>query len=279
MAKLSGLLGAWLGLLLALTASAQAAPRVITLAPALTELAFAATITPVGVSSYSDFPAAAANIERVANWQGINVERILTLKPDVVLAWRGGNPQRQVSQLEKLGIKVIWLQPETLQEVVQSVRSLAQWSPDPAQAEQEASRLNAQLSELQRRYANPTRRPVFLQFGLRPMFTAAGNTLQNQVLKLCGGENIFADSRVPWPQVSREQVLTRHPQLIVTVGGEQQKAAIRAFWQPQLKVPIVALNDDWFSRPGPRILLAAQSLCRQLQSDAPATAKKTVSVD
>lgn len=67
-----------------------AAPRVVTLSPANTELAFAAGITPVGVSSYSDYPPAAAKIEQVASWQGMNLERIVALKPDLVLAWRGG---------------------------------------------------------------------------------------------------------------------------------------------------------------------------------------------
>ena len=72
-----------------------AAPRVITLSPANTELAFAAGITPVGVSSYSDYPPEAAKIEQVSSWQGMNLERIVALKPDLVLAWRGGNAERQ----------------------------------------------------------------------------------------------------------------------------------------------------------------------------------------
>jgi vitamin B12 transport system substrate-binding protein len=82
-----------------------AAPRVITLSPANTELAFAAGITPVGVSSYSDYPPEAAKIEQVSSWQGMNLERIVALKPDLVLAWRGGNAERQVNQLSSLGIK------------------------------------------------------------------------------------------------------------------------------------------------------------------------------
>jgi vitamin B12 transport system substrate-binding protein len=82
-----------------------AAPRVITLSPANTELAFAAGITPVGVSSFSDYPPQAAHIEQVATWQGMNIERIVALKPDLVLAWRGGNAERQVNQLSSLGIR------------------------------------------------------------------------------------------------------------------------------------------------------------------------------
>ena len=102
---------------------------------------------------------------------------------------------------------------------------------------------------------------------MKPLFTAADNTLQNEVLGLCGGENIFSESRVPWPQVSREQVLVRQPLAIVIPGDAERAVTVAQFWQPQLKVPVYAVNDDWFSRAGPRIILAAQQLCAQLQPD------------
>ncbi|RLR17245.1 vitamin B12 ABC transporter substrate-binding protein BtuF, partial [Sodalis-like symbiont of Bactericera trigonica] len=106
---------------------------------------------------------------------------------------------------------------------------------------------------------------VFLQFGSRPLFTAGAATLQNQILALCGARNIFADSRVPWPQVSREQVLLRHPQVLILPGDASVARQIGDFWRPQLTAPVLALNEDSFTRPGPRILLAVQQLfCRQL---------------
>lgn len=249
------------------TAAATAAPRVVTLAPNLTELAFAAGIAPVGVSDYSDYPAAARTIPSVANWQGINIERVLSLKPDLILAWRGGTPTRQISQLEALGIRVLWLDPQSIAQLADSLRQLAAWSPQPQQAERAATELEQQFSALRQRYHQPVPTRVFLQFGLKPIFTAAGNTLQNEVLALCGGENIFADSRVPWPQVSREQVLSRQPQVIVLPGDAAGIVQTLRFWQPQLQIPVFAVNNDWFSRAGPRIILAARQLCAQLQPD------------
>ena len=254
----------WLALLLAST-SLLAAPRVITLSPHLTELAFAAGITPVAVSAWSDYPPAARDIEQVANWQGINVERILLIKPDVVLAWRNGNPQRQVDQLTRFGIKVQWLDTDSIEDIVSSLDVLQAWSPQPALAQQHARELAAGFAALQQRYATRTPKAVFLQFGQQPLFTASANTLQNAVLRLCGGNNIFADSPVAWPQVSREQVLLRQPAVIVVGGDNTRAAAVKAFWYPQLTVPVIAINDDWLSRPGPRILLAAQQLCAALQ--------------
>lgn len=252
------------GLLLWSSSLLAAAPRVITLAPHLTELAFAAGITPVAVSAWSDYPPPAKKIEQVANWQGIKVERILQLKPDVVLAWRGGNPQRQIDQLRQFGVNVEWIDPGSLQEMADALASLKRWSPQPQQAVQAAQQLTQQTQRLRLRYSALPAVPLFLQFGQQPMFTAAHNTLQNDIISLCAGKNIFAGSRVSWPQVSREQVLMRHPQAIVIGGNAEQARNIARFWQPQLSVPVIAINDDWLSRPGPRLLLAAKQLCDAL---------------
>ena len=115
-------------LLLALPLWLCAAPRVVSLSPSNTELAFAAGITPVGVSSYSDYPPQAKNIEEVSTWQGMNLERIVALKPDLVIAWRGGNAERQVNQLASLGIKIMWVDAVTIEQVADALRQLATWT-------------------------------------------------------------------------------------------------------------------------------------------------------
>lgn len=102
----------------------NAAPRVITLSPANTELAFAAGITPVGVSSYSDYPPQAQKIEQVST-AGDESERIVALKPDLVIAWRGGNAERQVDQLASLGIKVMWVDATSIEQIANALRQLA----------------------------------------------------------------------------------------------------------------------------------------------------------
>ncbi len=245
---------------------AAAANRVISLAPHATELAYAAGMGDVLVaaSAWSDYPPAARRLEQVASWQGINVERVLALKPDLILAWRGGNPQRQLDQLAAFGIPIVYIDPLSLEDLSQALDSLARYSPHPEQAHQAARRIEQQIANLKQRYADnpPTR--VFLQFGTQPLFTAGPKTLQSQVLGLCGARNIFADSPVPWPQIGREQVLVRRPQLIVIAGGDARIDITKSFWQPQLRVPVIALNEDWFNRGGPRILLAAEKLCRAL---------------
>ncbi len=225
---------------------------------------FAAGITPVAVSSYSDYPPQAAKIEQVASWQGMNLERIIALKPDLVLAWRGGNTERQVNQLKQFGITVMWVDAITIEQVIETLRQLKPYSPNPQQAEQAAQTLLEQYQTLKMRYASQPKKRVFLQFGAQPLFTTGKGSIQNQVLELCGGENIFAASRVPWPQVSREQVLARQPQAIVVAGDGKETSEIQQFWGKQLKVPIISLHGDWFERASPRIILAAQQLCTAL---------------
>ncbi|MFV8798444.1 vitamin B12 ABC transporter substrate-binding protein BtuF [Yersinia sp. LJYL362] len=256
-------------LLLALFNSpALAAERIISLSPSTTEMAYAAGLGDklVAVSAYSDYPEAAKKLEHVASWQGVNVERILALKPDLILAWRGGNPQRPLDQLASFGIPIFYSDPVNIDQIADDLDKLAQYSSSPEQAHQAAKQLRQEVSELRSHYARELPLPTFLQFGTQPLFTSSGHTLQSEVISLCGGGNIFAGSRVPWPQVSREQVMTRQPQVIVVSGDSSQADNIRAFWHPQLAVPVITLNEDWFNRAGPRILLAAKQLCQQMAS-------------
>ncbi|AVE40649.1 vitamin B12 ABC transporter substrate-binding protein BtuF [Providencia stuartii] len=245
--------------------------RVISLSPANTELAYAAGLgeSLIAVSAYSDYPAEAKQLEQVSDWQGLNVERIVALKPDLILAWRGGNPQRPLDQLAALGIPIIYFDPQSVEGVISAIEQLAKYSPQPQIAQQSVLSIREQLNQLKQRYAKQERpkKRVFIQLGTQPLFSTGSNTIQNDIVSMCGGENIFANSAVPWPQVSREQVIARQPEMIVMTGTETQETAVRQFWQTQLSIPIIRLNEDWFHRAGPRVVLAAQSLCEQLHSE------------
>ncbi|MBC8945954.1 MULTISPECIES: vitamin B12 ABC transporter substrate-binding protein BtuF [Xenorhabdus] len=243
-----------------------AASRVISLAPSTTELAYAAGMGDqlVAVSAYSDYPEAAKKLEQVADWQGINVERIIALKPDLILAWRGGNPQRPLEQLAALGIPIFYSDVKKVEDVATDLERLAAYSPQPDIAKKSAADIRQKFNQLKQTYAGSNPKPAFIQFGMNPIFTSSRHSIQSEIVSVCGGRNIFADSSVPWPQVNREQVLVRKPEVIVMGGTEEQKQKVAEFWQPQLNARIIILNDDWFSRAGPRIILATEQLCQQL---------------
>ncbi|MDY4388245.1 vitamin B12 ABC transporter substrate-binding protein BtuF [Pectobacterium aroidearum] len=263
----------WLTGLLLCTAAYALPQRVISLAPHATEMAYAAGMGEqlIAVSAWSDYPPEAKKLEQVASWQGINLERILALKPDLILAWREGNPQRPLEQLANFSIPIVYLDAKTLDDIPASLRQLATYSRHPEQAERAATDFQQEIGRLRHTGEGQNAAPlrVFIQFGTQPLFTSSQATLQSQIVSLCGAENIFSDSPVPWPQVSREQVLRRQPQAIIIGGSPDKIASVQTFWQPQLAVPVITVNEDWFSRSGPRLLLAAQQICSQLTALSP----------
>lgn len=243
--------------------------RVVSLSPANTELAYAAGLGDnlIAVSAYSDYPEQAKKLEQVSDWQGVNVERIIALKPDLILAWRGGNPQRPLDQLTSFGIPIIYFDPQTIDGVIDAVNELSQYSPRPELAQQNISAMRAKLAPYRNQKKSVLKtQKIFIQLGTQPLFSTGKHTLQNDVVTFCGGENIFANSAVQWPQISREQVLTRNPDVIVMTGSIEQEKVVRDFWQSQLDIPIIRLNEDWFHRAGPRIIDATEQLCGQLNA-------------
>lgn len=266
---LSQLITLLLACFISFSALSEPKQRVISLSPANTELAYAAGLGDnlIAVSAYSDYPEQAKKLEQVSDWQGVNVERIIALKPDLILAWRGGNPQRPLDQLASFGIPIVYFDPQTIDEVIDAVNELSQYSPKPELAQQNVDAMRARLTPYQPpQKTNVKTKKVFIQLGTQPLFSAGNHTLQNDVVKFCGGENIFANSAVQWPQVSREQVLTRNPDVIIMTGSAEQENVVRDFWHSQLDVPIIRLNEDWFHRAGPRIIDATEQLCGQLNA-------------
>ncbi len=264
---LSQLITLLLACFISFSALSEPKQRVISLSPANTELAYAAGLGDnlIAVSAYSDYPEQAKKLEQVSDWQGVNVERIIALKPDLILAWRGGNPQRPLDQLASFGIPIVYFDPQTIDEVIGAVNELSQYSSKPKLAQQNVDAMRAKLTPYQNQKKSGLKtQKVFIQLGTQPLFSAGNHTLQNDVVTFCGGENIFANSAVQWPQVSREQVLTRNPDVIIMTGSAEQENVIRDFWHSQLDVPIIRLNEDWFHRAGPRIIDAAEQLCEQL---------------
>ena len=253
--------------------AATPAQRVITLSPSATEMAYAAGMgeNMVAASAYSDYPQAAKDLVQVADWQGINVERILLLKPDLIIAWPSGNPQRPLDQLKSLGIPIIYSYQHSIEEIIDDLTRLSSYSTHPEVALASAQKLRQQYQELQQKYTSTTphqtKKKVFIQFGMQPLFTTSKHSLQNEITELCGGENIFANSVVPWPQVSREQVISKKPDLILFSGKPNRITAIQQFWQPQLDIPIIAIDEDSFSRPAPRIIYAAQQVCEAIKDN------------
>lgn len=247
------------------------AQRIVSLAPHLTELLFAAGAgaSLVGAAAYSDFPEQARHVPRIGDSSAIDMERVVALRPDVVLAWRSGNPSGTIAKLEQLGLRVFVTEPGSLEAIADQIGLIGRIAGTEATANAAAAQLRRDIAALRREYQG--RRPVsvFFQVWHEPLMTVNGRQVISEVIDLCGGKNIFAGLKSLVPSVSMEAVLAANPEAIVT-ASEQPAARALANWLAwkQLRAVrddnLVVIPPDDISRATPRLLDGARRLCAQL---------------
>ena len=256
-----------LTLLLALPASAADAQRVVSLAPSLTEimLELDAGARLVGVLDGAPRPPQLAGLPSLGRYGQLDIETLISLNPDLILLWPDSIPPAQRAQLDSLGIATIVAEPHNLQELAAQFAQIGAAVGHGAQGRQLAADLHAGVAELQARYAGRPLLPVFYQVWDQPLYTLGGRQIINDALRLCGAVNVFADLKLPAPQVSVESVLARDPAAIL-IGRDQQ----RLRWQdwPQLRAVregrVLLIPDEGIERPSFQMLNATRQLCEVL---------------
>jgi iron complex transport system substrate-binding protein len=244
--------------------------RIISLSPHLTELLFAvgAGTQLVGVDSASDYPPAARKIPRIGDFSRVNLERVLAAKPDLVVAWAGGNRAVDIHQLRRLGLPLLLTDAQRLEDVGRLLRLLGQATGHAAQGEAAAEKFSLRLRAIRR--GQPSRDiplAVFYQIWDHPLMTVGGRHWISDALALCGGRNVFEDIESASPVVSREAVLLRLPEVVV--GGSDAPGLLRQ-WQRFAALPAVKNNAfvwvdaDLLHRPTPRLLDGVEELCATL---------------
>ncbi|MBW8369645.1 MAG: cobalamin-binding protein [Thiobacillus sp.] len=245
---------------------AQPPQRIISLTPHLTELLYAvgAGAQLVGADSASDFPSAARALPRVGDYSRINFERILALKPDLVVVWVGGNRAADIHGLRKMGLPVLHTQATRLGDVPRLLRLIGQASGHAGEGDAAARDYSMRLAALQ---VQSTQKPpvsVFYQVWDRPLMTVGGTHWISDALALCGARNVFADLRSASPAVSREAVLRRAPELIIS-GSDAPD--MQRQWQRFASLPavkkqaFVQVDADLLHRPTPRLIEGVVELC------------------
>lgn len=260
-------------------AVAQPALRIVSLAPHLTENLFAAGLggQVVGADEYSDYPPDAKKIPRIGRSGALDIERIVALKPDLVLAWESGNPAGQVAQLRRLGLNVMVTEQRTAADVATFLRQLAKVSAGEAAmaalsppGERAAAEFERGWAELGARYRNATPVTVFYQIWHEPLMTVSGQHSISEVLRLCGGQNVFAALPALAGTVSVEAVLRANPQAIVGSGSDGTRPLWLDDWRrwPQLRAvktgALIDVPPDLMQRPTPRLLDGARRVCAGL---------------
>jgi iron complex transport system substrate-binding protein len=253
---------------------AEPARRIVSLAPSSTEMLFAAGAGPqlVATVAYSDQPAAARRVPRIGDSSAIDMERLLQLKPDVVVYWPGGNNAAQIAQIKRLGFVLYGQQVNRLADLGVSLRRLGRLAGTSAAAQQRAGLVDAQLTRLQRQYSKRAPVTAFLETWNQPLYTVGGQQLMSDALVVCGAVNIFGDLPQLSPAVQIEAVLTRNPELIIAAGPPGQGARWLQAWRtfPSLKAVqsgnLLDFEDQALSRLGPSVLDATAKLCARIDA-------------
>jgi iron complex transport system substrate-binding protein len=250
----------------------QPARRIISLAPHMTELLFAAGAGEyiVGTVEYSNFPAAAQRIARIGDSAQLDLERIVALKPDLIVVWQNGNAQRQLDKLLRLGIPVFYNASRRLSDIARAIEQLGRLAGTETIALPAARAFVAREAGLRQRYAGRPLVTMFYQIWDKPLMTVNGDHLISDVIRLCGGQNVFAGLKLLTPVISTEAVLAADPEAIGGVTAEPGQAGNLEGWKQWPRLKAVARDNlfvvpaDLIARNTPRILDGAQQLCEQL---------------
>lgn len=252
---------------------AKPAQRVISTAPHITELLFAAGggERVVGTMNFSDYPEAAKRIPVIGSNAQIDMERLLALRPDLLVVWQTGNTERQLTQLKSLGIPIFYSEPKKLDDVGTSLTRLGQLLGTDAAAQAAARDYRQKIGKLAGSYARRAPVPVFYQIWEKPLFTLNGEHIVSDALRVCGGRNIFAGLKVTAPSVSTEAVLQENPEVII--GGEQHdgQAGVN-LWKSYQGLQAVQrdnlfmLDSELLVRASPRIADGMAVLCEKLET-------------
>lgn len=252
--------------------------RIVSLMPHATELLFevGAGSTIVGAVQYSDYPEAAKAIPRVGGYSALNIEAIIALQPELLIAWPEGNRNRELDRLKALGMKIFVSDPRKFSGIANALLAYGKITGNNEQAAKAQQAFNSKLDYLRNRYSVEKNKDleeisVFYQVWNSPLMTQNGNTFISRAIEVCGGKNIFADLPMTNPQVSIESILVKDPQIIVASGMGESRPEWLDDWRQYKTLQAVKNNHlyhvspDLFQRPTSRFLLGTEQLCEAVQ--------------
>ncbi|MBE3582635.1 MAG: cobalamin-binding protein [Limnochordaceae bacterium] len=246
----------------------KAAPhRIITLAPSLTEMAYALGLGQelVAVSAYSDYPPEAKSLPVVGDAFSLSYEKLLAYQPDLVLADETLQPQA-AARLRQLGVTVFVVAPKTLPDVLSTLRQLGQLTGRAATADRLVASLQARIRAVEEKVARlpATDRPrVYVEIWNNPLMTAGPGSFLDELIRLAGGVNVAAGTGQAWPQISAELILAANPDVILLTIKDKEEVLKRPGWSSLNAVRrgrVYEVVPDTYVRTGPRLVDALESL-------------------
>lgn len=256
--------------------------RIITLAPHLSELVDAAGGADrlIGVSAYSNNPDTVKNLPIVSDARSIDLEKMKSLRPDLIIYWRGGLSENLVASVKKTfgptsklhEVQIISVEPKKLEDIAQNIEMIGDVLGTSTEAKKSAEKFRAQVTSLKTKFQNPQKRKVrvFYQVWAQPLMTLNQDHLISDIIQICGGEQLFAQEKLLVPTVSRESVVVANPEIILTAVDGKRMKQDWSMWSsiPQLAATrnkaFVEIDGDTISRASPRILEGALKICTEI---------------
>jgi iron complex transport system substrate-binding protein len=248
----------------------QPASRIVAISPHLAELAYAAGAGDRLIATVrgSDFPADAAALPIVGDAFGLDHERLIALRPDLVLAWGSGNRAADLDRLARSGVALYVAEPRRLADIARHLRAIGALAGSPAVAEAAAGGFERELAHLRGQAPGLTPLDVFIEIWPQPLFTVGPQHLISEAAGLCGLRNVLQTYPLASGPVAVETVLSAAPDVIVSLdGGREAAARLRWARLRTLKSAsaIVSIDPDLLTRATPRILQGTERLCARLR--------------
>lgn len=259
---------------LAETSKNKHKPTIIALSPHIVEMLFdvGAGEQIIGTTDFADFPEQAKKIPRIGNYIRLQLERVIELQPDLIIAWKSGNPSDDLARLAQLGFKIVYSQPNTFEDIASELRLFANLTGHAKQGKKLAEKFEQALASIKKTYQNKNELTGFYELWSRPLTTVAQGSWPQQFLNICKVKNPFKQVITPYPQISIEQVLPASVELIIQPLSVNQKDREGFNWQDWQIIPAVANkyiiqpDADAMHRMTVRSLTALKSLCVEIDS-------------
>ena len=256
---------------------AFAPQRIVSLAPGITETLYALGLEDqiVGVTTFCDWPAAARTKTKIGGFTNPSIEKIVSLKPDLILATADGNRKDTVQQLERLGLPVYVTNPSNIDGFLKSLFHMGKITNREKEAGLLVEKLEKKLKNITHQIRHKKKPRVFFQLGLEPMITAGRGTLINEIIERAGGVNIAGQDVANYPRYSAEGIIGASPDIIIFAPMVNDKtfAGVKRFWKKFGEVPAVKNNKiypidaDLINRASPRIFDAVEMMAFMFHPD------------
>jgi iron complex transport system substrate-binding protein len=241
--------------------------RVVSLAPAMTETLFAlgAGEMVVGVTRYCNYPEQASRLPKIGDFATVDLESIVRLKPDLVIATTDGNPRETVEKLRSLNIDVLTVGGRTFKDVIDSTVAIGKAIGEEQAARELTGQLKKEWSLVAARHKGKEGPSVLLLVGVAPLVAAGQGSFGDELITQAGGRNIFSDAGKAYVTTNHEAIISLAPEIILqSAMGTETDEQVRKDWSRWSSIPAVrdgrvyVLDQDLLNRPGPRIIEALQ---------------------